>query len=302
MSLAWTDSIPLFFPSLFFVSSFLLSSPLPFFPSFFFPHAEHLVVYIDENYYSPSHSPSSVPGRQAKHLLVHMHEKYEEVRKNVNTLSPESTDTIEHIEKQISAIDDRMEFVKQNVADLQLELQKKAYQLEAQIRLLGGKKLDNLKSRKHLAQATLVQVAWAERFADYITDHTVMRAEIFLESSKHHEKLLHGLLENTVSVDEDQFLDKADLQLEGHLQIVVADEARSLSPPMRKTRERRAEVSRSPPAPPSVPKSKPAKPAPVEKQQAPPAKPKPKKEVPVPGLKTNGKSPFGGEQIVSRRP
>ena len=117
-------------------------------------------------------------------------------------------------------MDEQFPQVQQNVDELLEQVRGKAADLEKQIRVFGAKKLDSLRSRKHLAERNLAGIEWASSFADYITDHKIMPAEAFLQSAKHHERLIESMVENVVSVDEEQFLEKADLQLEGRRGLV----------------------------------------------------------------------------------
>ncbi|CAD7960010.1 unnamed protein product [Amoebophrya sp. A25] len=175
-------------------------------------------------------SGSHSKGRAATHRLMHIREKYEEVKDAMSVCPQEVQDARCLLHDQMDMIEKRSQQVEDNISQLLQDAQKKAEELERQIRVLGAKKLDSLRSRKHLAERNLKQIDWASNFADYITDHTVMPAEVFLQSAPFHEKLIESLVENVVSVDEEQYLEKADLQLEGHLSVIIETQEKSQSP------------------------------------------------------------------------
>ncbi|CAD7935297.1 unnamed protein product [Amoebophrya sp. A120] len=178
-------------------------------------------------------SGSHSKGRAATHTLTHIRERYEQVRKEMMKMPEYVDDATDNLKLQMSKIDERSAEVESNIEELLESAAKRARELELQIKVLGAKKLDSLRSRKHLAERNLRQIEWARKFADYITDHKIMPAETFLKSAPYHEKLIESLVENVVAVDEEQYLEKADLQLEGHLSVLIETVEKSPSPQQR---------------------------------------------------------------------
>eukprot|EP00392_Amoebophrya_sp_AT5.2_P004266 g4274.t1 len=169
-------------------------------------------------------SGSHSRGVKATHTLVHVQEEYDRVRASIGK---ETQDTITEVKTvlngELAKINQRSFEIEENVAHLLHTAQQRAQELEKQIKILGAQKLDSLRSRKHLAERNLRQIEWATKFANFITDHQIMPAEQFLESAPYHQKLIESLVENVCGVDEEAYLEKADLQLDGHLSVVIED-------------------------------------------------------------------------------